>query len=555
MLSSLAIERGIILQLKKWVKNYEPGIEPHIEYPSLTLSEALHNSTTKFGSQTSMIYLDEQWTYQELDDLASRMANLLIGLGIKRGDRVGLQLLNSPQFVISYFGILRAGAIAVPINPHFTGDDLVYIIKNSGMKLIVTGVEKISALSQIGIKDLKVIFTDIRLPFKENHQYEAPADAIILEDALFKYSDTDPQIKITPDDIANLQYTGGTTGIYKGAVLTHSNLVVNATQFRYWFKNVYQDGQGKFVCVIPMFHIYAMSTTMNHAILSGSSILILSKFDLNELMRSIDKYKPNLFMGVPAMYGAIAMREGHNYDLSSIEACMCGSAPISVAVHEKFEKITGGKLREGYGLSECSPAVALTPIYGRVKHGSAGIPVPDTDVRIVDSQTGVEITEPGVVGEILVKGPQVMQGYWEQPEETALVLKNGWLRTGDLGSIDEDGYVFIADRLKDMIIMGGEKIYPREIEDLLYAHPAVKEVAAIGVPHPLRGEVPQAYVVLKETAATSEKELRQYCVDHLSKFKVPHKIEIIDELPRNSVGKVLRRLLREKVVASGENKK
>ncbi len=548
-------ERGIVLERKRWLKAYEPGIESHLEYPSVTLSEVLHNSTVRFGSQTSMIYLETEWTYQELDNLVSRMANLLIDLGIKPGDRVGIQLLNSPQFVISYFGILRAGAITVPINPHFTGDDLAYIIKNSGMQALVTGVENIPVIEQIGIKDLKVILTDIKVPFNQNHEYQAPAGIIKLESALFKHPATDPQVKISPDNIANLQYTGGTTGIYKGAMLSHRNLVVNATQFRYWFKNVYQDGHGKFVCVIPMFHIYAMSTTMNHAILSGSSILILSKFDINELMRSIEKYKPNLFMGVPAMYGAIAMREGHNYDLSSIEACMCGSAPIPVAVHEKFEKITGGKLREGYGLSECSPAVALTPIYGQVKYGSTGVPIPDTDVKIVDPQSGVEITKPGVVGEILVKGPQVMQGYWEQPEETALVLKDGWLHTGDLGSLDEEGYVFIADRLKDMIIMGGEKIYPREIEDLLYAHPAVKEVAAIGVPHPLRGEVPQAYVVLKEAAATSEKELRQYCTEHLSKFKVPHKIEFIQELPRNSVGKVLRRLLKEKIDINGDAQK
>jgi long-chain acyl-CoA synthetase len=544
------LERGIGLHSKSWYKSYEPGIEPHIEYPSVNLSEALHNSTAKFGSQTSMIYLETEWTYQELNDLASRMANLLISLGVKPGDRVGIQLLNSPQFVFAFFGVLRAGAIVVPINPHFTGDDLGYIIKNSGMKMIVTGIENLSVLAQVNFEDLQVIVTDIRVPFTENCNYEAPDDVIKLESVLYKYAATDPQVKISPDNIASLQYTGGTTGIYKGAMLTHENLVVNATQFRYWFKNVYQDGQGKFVCVIPMFHIYALSTTMNHAILSGSSILILSKFDINELMRSIDKYKPNLFMGVPAMYGAIAMREGHNYDLSSIEACMCGSAPISVAVHEKFEQITGGKLREGYGLSECSPAVALTPIYGKVKYGSTGVPIPDTDVRIVDPQTGMEINKPGVVGEIVVKGPQVMKGYWEQPEETALVLKDGWLRTGDLGSLDEDGYLFIADRLKDMIIMGGEKIYPREIEDLLYTHPAVKEVAVIGVPHSLRGEVPQAYVVLKEGDAASGKELRQYCMKHLSKFKVPHKIEIVDELPRSSVGKILRRLLREKVMAS-----
>lgn len=542
------------MEQKKWHKHYESGVPTQLEYPKMTLSEILNDTTRKYKDKTSMIYLDEKWTYQDLNDLVSQMANLLIESGVKPGDRVGIQLLNSPQFIISYYGILRAGAITVPINPQYRGDDLAYIIKNSGMQAIVTGVENIPTVAQVRNEALIVIATDIRVPFKENHEYEAPTDVVILEDVLFKYSKIDPQVKITCEDIANLQYTGGTTGVYKGAVLTHYNMVVNATQLRYWFRNVYEDGAGKFIGVLPMFHIYAMSTTVNHATITGSSILILSRFDINELIRLVEKYKPNLFMGVPAMYGALAMREG-NYDLSSIEACVSGSAPIPVVVHEKFEKITGGKLREGYGLSECSPVVAVTPINGQVKYGSTGIPVPDTEVKIVDPKTGVEITEPGVVGEITVKGPQVMQGYWEQPEETAMVLKDGWLHTGDLASMDEEGYIFIADRLKDMIIMGGEKIYPREIEDLLYAHPAVKEVAAIGVPHPLRGEVPQAYVVLKETAATSEKELRQYCVEHLSKYKVPHKIQFVEELPRSTVGKVLRRLLREQIEENSAKEK
>jgi long-chain acyl-CoA synthetase len=530
-----------------WFKSYESGIPTHLEYPSLTLSEVLQHTAGRFPNQTALVYLNHQWTYQELNDLASKTANLLLTLGVKPGDRVGIQLPNSPQFVITYFGILRSGAIAVPINPSFNGDELMYIIKDSSMNVLITCVEMVSILESCGMNNLKIIATDIRVPFTVDHKYLLSPEALKLEEVLFEQPAYIPQVGLTPDSIANLQYTGGTTGIYKGAILTHRNLVVNATQFRYWFKNVYEDGTGKFICVIPMFHIYAMSTTMNHAILSGSSLFILPKFDLNELMRQIENYKPNLFMGVPAMYSAIAMRDtGHNYDLSSIEACMCGSAPIPMAVHEKFEKLTGGKLREGYGLSECSPAVALTPIYGQVKYGSSGVPVPDTDIQIVDPQTGKELNEFGAVGEIVVKGPQVMQGYWGQPEETALVLKDGWLHTGDLGSIDEDGYVFITDRLKDMIIMGGEKIYPREIEDLLYTHPAVKESAVIGAPHPLRGEVPEAYVVLKEMAATSERELRHFCMEHLSKFKVPHKIELVDELPRSSVGKVLRRLLREK---------
>jgi long-chain acyl-CoA synthetase len=257
----------------------------------------------------------------------------------------------------------------------------------------------------------------------------------------------------------------------------------------------------------------------------------------------IDKYKPNIFNGVPAMYGALVMRES-DYDMSSIKACVSGSAPLPPSIQQKFEEVTGGKLVEGYGLSEASPIVTINPIYGKVKVGSIGVPVFDTEVKVVNPQTGEDITHTGEVGELVVKGPQVMQGYWRQPEETELVLKDGWLRTGDLVRMDEEGYIYVADRLKDMIIMGGEKIYPREIEDLLYTHPAVREVAVVGVPHPLRGEIPQAYVALKESAATSEKELKQFCAERLSKFKVP-KIKLVEALPRNSVGKVLRRLLRE----------
>jgi long-chain acyl-CoA synthetase len=536
------------LNQKVWIKSYESGIPSHLEYPDYNLSEMLQHTTSKFPEQIALVYLDHQWTYQELDDMVSKMANLLITFGIKPGERVGLQLHNSPQFVITYFGILRSGAIAVPVNPIFSGDELGYIIKDSGIKILVTNLEMVSVLETCNFDNLKIIVTDIRVPLSPDHDYNLTLNnAVKLEKTLFDQPTCPPKVELTPDSVANLQYTGGTTGIYKGATLTHRNLVVNATQFRCWFNNIYEDGKGKFICVIPMFHIYAMSTTMNHAILSGSSLFILSKFDLNELMRLIEKYKPNLFMGVPAMYSAIAMRDmGHNYNLSSIEACVSGSAPLPPAVHDKFEKLTGGKLREGYGLSECSPVVAVTPIGGSVKYGSVGVPLPDTDIKIVDPETGEELKEFGAVGEILVKGPQVMQGYWGHPQETSMVLKDGWLYTGDLGSVDEDGYIFITDRLKDMIIMGGEKIYPREIEDLLYTHPAIKEAAVIGAPHPLRGEVPEAYVVLKETAATSEKELRHFCSEHLSKYKVPHKIEVVEELPRSSVGKVLRRLLRDR---------
>ncbi len=529
---------------KHWLKFYESGVSSHLEYPALTLNQVLKNSSAKFPDHQALSYLDCSWSYRNLDGIVSQMAHFLRSLGIQPGDRVGIQLPNSPQFVIAYYGAIRAGAIVVPVNPQFSGNDLSLIIADSGMKAIVASLEILPVIQAANPGAVKLIVTDIKTPFGPGQTHPVPDGTIRMEE-LFTQPSSDPTVPVTPDSVATLQYTGGTTGLSKGAVLSHSNLVTNAIQFRNWFSNVFADGEGRFVCVIPLFHIYGLTTSMNTAVLTGSAMLLLSKFDLNDLMQLIDKQKPNLFMGVPAMYGAIAARDSHNYDLRSIRACVSGSAPLPLAIQEKFMKITGGKLVEGYGLSEASPVVAVNPINGVIKNGSIGLPFPDTEIKVVDPQTGLEVAGPGQVGELLVKGPQVMQGYWNRSDETALVLKDGWLHTGDLVRYDEDGYLYIADRLKDMIIMGGEKIYPREIEDLLYTHPAIREAAVIGTPHPLRGEVPEAYVALKEGATTTEKELKQFCSKHLSKFKVPHKIEIVDALPRSSVGKVLRRLLKD----------
>lgn len=531
----------------KWLKQYEPGVAAHLEYPQLTLGEVLQETSRKFPDHTAFIFLDQKWTYREFNELASKMANALFDLGLTTGDTVGLYLPNSPQFLIAYYGILRAGMIAVPINPMLTGEDLAFIIKDAQLKAVISPVEAVTTLEQAKTADLQIISTALTGQLDPASNPPTPG-VLALEALLANAANVVPEVGIDQNAIANLQYTGGTTGRSKGAVLTHANLLANAVQFRDWFKNVYTDGDGRFLGVIPFFHIYGLTTTINSPILTGSAIILHSRFDINEIMQSINKYKPNLFMGVPAMYAAIAMRDSRDYDLSSIRACVSGSSPLPPAVQEKFQQVTGGKLVEGYGLSECSPIVTVTPIYGTVKPGSIGVPIADTQVKIVDPQTGAEITTSGEIGELLVKGPQVMQGYWNNPAETELVLTDdGWLHTGDLVYMDDDGYIFIADRLKDMIIMGGEKIYPRELEDFLYTHPAVKEVAVTGIPHPLRGEVPKAFVVLKDGAETTEKELRQYCLANLSKFKVP-KIEIIDALPRNAVGKVLRRVLREEAV-------
>lgn len=528
----------------KWLEHYEPGVAAHLEYPNLNLGQVLQQTTDRFPDHTAFIFLDQQWTYREFNELTSKMANALIGLGLSLGDTVGIYLPNCPQFLIAYFGILRAGGIVVPINPMLTSNDLAFILKDSGLKAILTTAEAVKTVEQVKTPGLQIISTALTgLLEPASNQTDSPG-VHALEELLRSASDLDPEIPIDPQAIANLQYTGGTTGRSKGAMLSHANLIANAVQFRDWFKNVYTDGNGRFLGVIPFFHIYGLTTTITSPILTGSSVILHSRFDINEIMGSINKYKPNLFMGVPAMYAAIAMRDSQDYNLSSIRACVSGSSPLPPAIQERFQQVTGGKLVEGYGLSECSPIVTVTPIYGTVKPGSIGVPIADTKIKIVDPETQEEITTSGEIGELLVQGPQVMQGYWNNPTETEMVLTDGWLHTGDLVYMDDDGYIFIADRLKDMIIMGGEKIYPRELEDFLYRHPSIKEVAVTGIPHSLRGEVPKAFVVLKEGATTTEKELRQYCVSNLSKFKVP-KIEIIEALPRNSVGKVLRRLLKE----------
>ncbi len=530
----------------KWLNAYEPGIFAHPEYPDLTLPEILRDIAGRYPAHPALIYQDRIWSYQQFNELVSQMAHLLIGTGLKPGERVGVHLVNSPQFVIAYYGLLRAGAVAVPINPHSFGDDFHFIVRNCSLRALVTSHAALAGLKLEQYTDLTVVVTDVQTPLDpaQNYPLDAPASVIRLEQALFGQPVSDPMIPIHPDDYANLQYTGGTTGRSKGAILSHRNLVANAVQIRHWFKHVYQDGEGRFLSVIPYFHIYGLTTSMNFPVISASAMLLHSKFDLPELIQSIEKHKPNLYMGVPAMYGAFIIRQEHP-DLSSIKACMSGSATLPLAVQTRFEQLTGGKLVEGYGLSEASPAVCCNPVYGVVKNGSIGVPLPGTEIKVVDPQTGAEITNPHEVGELLVKGPQVMQGYWNQPEETAQTLQNGWLHTGDLVRVDEDGYVYIADRLKDMIISGGDKIYPREVEDLLYTHPAVKEAAVIGVPHPLRGEVAKAFVVLKPESAVTEREVKQFCAEHLTKYKVPHQVQFVEALPRNSVGKILKQKLRE----------
>ena len=354
------------------------------------------------------------------------------------------------------------------------------------------------------------------------------------------YVDIDPK-----EDVALFQYTGGTTGISKAAMLTHYNLVANTMQAVHWLTDR-QEGGEVLLAVLPFFHVYGMTVGMNFAIYLASTLVLVPRFDVKEIVKLIQKYKVTLFPGAPTIYIAVInFKDVKKYDLSSIKACISGSAPLPVKVKEDFEKLTGAKLVEGYGLSEASPVTHCNPIYGLNKPGSIGIPFPDTDAKIVDIETGEKELAVGEAGELIVKGPQVMKGYWNMPEETARVLRNGWLYTGDIARMDKDGYFYIVDRKKEMIIASGYNIYPREIEEVLYRHPKIKEAAVVGIPSGYRGETVKAFVVLKEGETATEEEIKEYCRENLARYKVPEFIEFRKELPKSAVGKVLKRVLLE----------
>jgi len=558
---------------KVWYKFYDPGVPQSITYPLIPLYKFLDDSAAKypdrpalvFGGKVGKRFLGSQITYRKLKELVDRFATALQALGVKKGSKVAVHLPNCPQFVIAYYGALKAGATVVPTNPLYVERELEYQFNNAGVETVVTltrfyplirNIKPKTPLKNIivtNIKEyfpplLKLLFT-IAVEKKEGHRLEGELveGTVMFQDLIAKYPPNPAPVEINPqEDIACLLYTGGTTGIPKGAMLTHYNLVANTLQVRAWLPDI-QEGKEVTLAALPFFHSYGMTVCMNFGINgAGTIILMPNPRDIDEMLLLIDKYKVTLFPGVPTMYIALINHpETPKHNLRSIKACISGAAPLPVEVKQKFEQITGGKLCEGYGLTETSPVTHCNPIYGVNKAGSIGIPFPDTDARIVDLETGTRELPPGEVGELAIKGPQVMKGYWQMPEETSLVLKEGWLLTGDIAKMDEDGYFYIVDRKKEMIIAGGYNIYPREVEEVLYQHPKVKEAAVVGVPDPYRGETVKAFVVLKEGETATEEEIIEFCRANLARYKVPTMVEFRKELPKSTVGKILRRVLAE----------
>ena len=549
---------------KPWLKFYEPHVPEHLDYPETTMPAVLEETARKYPDHTALIFNNAEISFREYNEAVDRFAAALQGLGVKKGDRVAVHLLNCPQFPIAYYAVLRLGGIVVPCNPVYTAREMRHQLKDSGAEVIVTLSMMYPIIKQIRAetKLRHVIVANIKtyLPpllrilftlFKEKkggHRVDISGDANTywFTDVLAKGPARPQPVELSWDDTAVLMYTGGTTGISKGAELTHQNILVNAQQCKVWISA--GEAEDISLTALPLYHSFAMTTCMNMDTLIGAAMLLIpNPRDLEDVLKNITKHKPTFYPGVPAMYVAINnYPDLSKYDVGSIKACVSGAAGLPVEVQKRFQELTGAKLVEGYGLSEATPVTHANPIYGENRVGTIGVPWPDTEVKIVDVETGEQVLGAGEAGELCVHGPQVMKGYWNMPEETANTLREGWLYTGDIAVMDEDGYFKIVDRKKDMILgAGGFNVYPREIEDVLYEHPKVLEVAAAGIPVAGKGERVKVYVVLKEGETATEEEIIAFCRENLAPYKVPKFVEFRTDLPKTMVGKILRRVLVE----------
>ncbi len=544
---------------KPWIDHYDYWVRPHMNYPRRPLWEILRIAASDVPDKPATAFLGAQLTYSELKNRSDRLATALARMGIRKGDRVGVMLPNCPQYAIAAFAILRTGAIVVNVNPLYTPREIAVVAKDSGMRLLI--VLDLLAPAAQAIRDQTAIEKIVITSAAEYSVAAAQCPSIEgterLADVLASVSAPDiPRVSIDPEnDVAVLQYTGGTTGVPKGAMLTHYNIFANVIQTTVLHHPHQKRGEERTLLVIPYFHIYGFTVGLMSVTWQGGLQILIPKYDVDALLNAIKAYAPTYFPAVPTIYVSLLNHpKAKEYGIDRIKGFNSGSAPLPVEVIDQFERMTGGTLNEGYGLSEASPVTHTTPSLSRRKPGSIGIPLPDTDIKVVDLVKGIDEVPPNTEGELCIAGPQIMKGYWNRPDETAIALrKDGhgrvWLYTGDVARVDEDGYTYIVQRKKDMIIVSGFNVYPTEVESVLFTHPAVMEAAVIGVPHGYYGEVVKAYVIPKAGAKVSVDELKKHCEANLAEFKRPKEIEIRESLPKSAVGKVLLRLLREEEAA------
>ena len=571
---------------KVWLRSYEPQVPATIMYPEMTLYGLLAESARKYPYNTATSFIlsylaggrftvGGKVTYRKLLELVDRFATALYQLGVRKGDRVALMLPNSPHFVIAFFAVTRLGAIVVNINPTYTPRELKHQVADAGAETIILlnlfqpRLREIQADTPIKRVIVAHVFDTLGFPsntlVKAKQRREAdwvdvkPEQNLFLFQRLLEtYGPTPPSVEVAPEDVALFQYTGGTTGLPKAAMLTHRNLVANTAQINAWMPAA-KPGQEKVMAAIPFFHVYGMTVAMLYGLYIGAELVIVpNPRPIENVMNVIQKEQASIFPGVPAMYIGIANHaKVADYNLHSVKACISGSAPLPMEIQERFGKLTGGRLVEGYGLTEAAPVTHCNPVYGTRKNGSIGIPMPGVEARLLDLESGADLAVGSAAqGELLVRGPQVMYGYWNRPEETAATIdSDGWLHTGDICKTDDDGYFFIVDRIKDMINASGFKILPRDVEEVLFMHPKVLEAVVVGVPNPARGDdTVKAYIVAKPGEQPTVEELRAFCKQQLAPYKVPRAFEFRNELPKTIVGKVLRRVLleEEKAKAAGE---
>ncbi len=554
--------RDLLTPPPPWSHAYPDNLHWDLDGVDRPVHALLDQAALKSPDAVCLDFMDRLYTFTEVQDLANRTARGLQQLGIQKGDRIGLCLPNSPYYVAAYFGALKAGATVVNFNPLYTKEEIREQVIDSEVVIMFTlGLQKLypkvaACLKDTSLRNIVVCSLADALPtvksilfqtFKRSEIAEVPLNLQNLPfDWLTRNRGNFDRVDIDPDeDIALFQYTGGTTGTPKAAMLSHTNISTNTEQVQSWFIDK-EVGEESILAVLPFFHVFAMTVIMCLGLRIRAKMILLPRFDLDQTLKTIDAKKPTLFPAVPTIYNAINTHPHlERFDLTSIRYCISGGAPLPLETKRAFEELTDCILVEGYGLSEASPVVACNPTWAETKEESIGIPLPGTIIEIRDMHNVARTVPQGERGEIVVRGPQVMQGYWNREEETIEVLEGHWLRTGDVGHMDEDGYVFLTDRIKDVIISGGYKVYPRIIENAFYKHPDVLEVVVIAVPHGYRGEAPKAFIKLVEDSHVSEDDLMAFVGDHLNPIERPDEIEFRDELPKTMIGKLSKKELVE----------
>ena len=545
-----------------WTRHYSPGVPTHLAIPNRLLTEVVEESVQRWGDRTALAYYGAKWTYRQFWEESGRFAAALAREGVGPGDRVALYLPNCPAYPIAFFGTLRLGASVVQVSPLYLGQDLVRLLKDSEPKALVTleflypNLTKVRSewsVPAVFVARLRELYPWYARPFvnsvlrRQHLETEFPSGSGVRPwSEAVRTPGSVPLWKGDPaSTVAVLQYTGGTTGRPKAAMLSHRNLVANVYQSNAW-NTTRHPGEEVILASIPFFHIYGLTVALLLGLTEGATVVMQTKPEIREVLKLIHRYRPTQFPGVPALYQAFNQQpDVGRYRLRSIRFCLSGSAPLPVEVARRFQELTGAVLVEGYGLTEASPATHANPVEGERRLGSIGLPLPETDQRVVDLEDPTKVLTGTEVGELCVRGPQVMVGYYRQREETALVLTaDGWLRTGDVARLDADGYAYIVDRKKDMINVAGMKVYPREVEEVLFQHPAVADVAVVGLPDVAHGEVVKAFVVRTPGSSVSAEELIAFVRERIAHYKAPRTVEFRESLPRSAIQKVLRRVLR-----------